>query len=182
MKLRINKKFIIHYLALIIIAPVLFSSCGVYSFTGASISPTIQTISIQPIYNESGEGPANLSQAFTERLRDYFQQNTNLRMVDADGDLQFEGHIASYTTMPIAAVASQTDNRPDEAGQTRLTITVSISYVNVQDDQFNFNRSFSFYDDFDPRRTTLTSEEPRLIDTIFERIVFDIFNASVANW
>lgn len=180
MKLKINKLY--HYLLLLIIMPVLFSGCGVYSFTGASISPDVKTISIQNFYNESGNGPANLSQAFTERLKDYFQQNTNLTLVDSDGDLQFEGSITGYTVTPVAAVASENRNVPDEAGQTRLTITVSVSYVNVQDDQFNFNRSFSFYDDFDPRRTTQTAEEPRLIDTIFERITFDIFNASVANW
>lgn len=180
MKSKIKK--LSQYIAILLVFPVLFSSCGVYSFTGASISPDIKTISIQNFYNESGNGPANLSQAFTERLKDYFQQNTNLTLVDADGDLQFEGSITGYSFAPIAAVASGNQNTPDEAGQTRLTINVSVSYVNVQDDQFNFNRSFSFYDDFDPRRSTTTAEEPRLIDTIFERITFDIFNASVANW
>jgi hypothetical protein len=180
MKLKINK--LIQNIWILFIVPVLFTSCGVYSFTGASISPDVKTISIQTFYNESGNGPASLSQAFTERLKDYFQQNTNLTLVDADGDLQFEGSITGYGIAPVAAVASENRNTPDEAGQTRLTISVSVSYINVQDDQFNFNRSFSFYDDFDPRRATLTAEEPRLIDTILERITFDIFNASVANW
>ncbi|MDQ3392625.1 MAG: LPS assembly lipoprotein LptE [Bacteroidota bacterium] len=180
MSLKVNKFW--QYFLLIAVFPMLFSSCGIYSFTGASISPEIKTISIQNFYNESGNGPANLSQAFTERLKDYFQQNTNLTLVDADGDLQFEGSITRYDTSPVGAVASENQNTPDEAGQTRLTITVSVSYINVQDSQFDFNRSFSFYDDFNPRTTTLTSAEPGLIDTIFERITFDIFNASVANW
>lgn len=179
MKLKI--KSLLHYFALLAVAPLLVSGCGVYSFTGASISPNVKTISIATFYNESGMGPANLSQTFTEKLKDYFQQNTSLLLVDTDGDLQFEGNIVGYTTNPVNAVASD-DNRPDEAGQTRLTITVSVKYVNVQDDQFDFNRSFNWYADFDPRTTTLTAEEPQLIDTIFDRIIFDIFNASVANW
>lgn len=180
MKLKIYR--LVPYLIVLFAIPVLFCGCGVYSFTGASLSPDVKTISIQNFYNESGNGPANLSQVFTERLKDYFQQNTNLTLVESDGDLQFEGSITGYGIAPVAAVASGNQDTPDEAGQTRLTITVSVSYVNVQDDQFDFNRTFSFFDDFDPRRATLTSEEPRLIDTILERITFDIFNASVANW
>ncbi|MGM0581813.1 MAG: LptE family protein [Bacteroidota bacterium] len=159
------------------------SSCGVYSFTGASISPDIKTMSIQYFYNDSGNGPPNLQQTFTEEIRDYYQQNTSLELVDNNGDLQLEGSITGYKVQPIAVTASGNPELADAAGAQRLTITVKVSYVNTKDEVFNFdNKSFSFYEDFDATSTTLTAVEDQLIETITDQIILDIFNASVANW
>lgn len=156
--------------------------CGIYSFTGANIAPTIQTISIDRFYDDAGEGPASLSQNFTDKLKDYFVQNTNLALVQDNGDLQFEGSIVGYRLTPVAPQAVGNANMPDEAGLMRLTITVKAIYLNTQDDTFNFDKNFSFYDDYDPRSSSLSAVEDQLIETIFEQIVYDIFNASVANW
>jgi hypothetical protein len=159
------------------------SSCGVYSFTGASISPDIKTMSIQYFYNDSGNGPPNLQQTFTEKIRDYYQQNTSLELVDSNGDLQLEGSITNYTVRPIAVTASGNPELQDAAGAQRLEITVKVSYVNTKDEVFNFeNKSFKFYDDFDATSNTLTAVEDQLIETITDQIILDIFNASVANW
>ena len=46
-----------------------FQSCGVYTFTGAAISPEVKTISIQNFYNDSGGGPPVMSQQFTENVK-----------------------------------------------------------------------------------------------------------------
>ena len=167
--------------ALIILLPFL-AGCGVYSFTGANIAPSITTISIDQFYDDSGEGPASLSQNFTDQLRDYFLQNTNLTLVPDAGDLIFEGSIVSYRLTPVAPTAVGDDSRTDEAGLMRLTITVRAVYINTQDDTFNFDQNFSFFDDYDPTVTSLSAAEDQLIETIFEQIVYDIFNASVANW
>ncbi|HET8859243.1 LptE family protein [Marivirga sp.] len=159
------------------------SSCGVYSFTGASISPDVKTISIQYFYNDSGNGPPNLQQTFTEEIRDYYSQNTSLEFVESNGDLQLEGSITGYTVRPIAVTASGNPNLADAAGAQRLEITVKVSYVNTKDEVFNFNnKAFSFYADFDATSNTLTAVENQLIETITDQIVLDIFNASVANW
>lgn len=166
----------------LLILTIFLGGCSVYSFTGANISPEIQTISIQTFFDDTGEGPANMGQTFTEELKDYFQQNTNLSLVQDNGDLQMEGSIVGYRLAPVAPTASGNEFQTNEAGLTRLSITVHVVYVNTQDDTFNFDKNFSFYEDFDPRTTTLQQEEDRLIETIFEQIVFDIFNASVANW
>ena len=50
------------------------ASCGVYSFTGANIPAGTNTISIQTFYDEVGSGPPNLSQLFTEKIRDYLYE------------------------------------------------------------------------------------------------------------
>lgn len=167
----------------IILAALFLQGCaGGYSFTGVTLPPSVQTIAIQSFYNDTGGGPPNLMQNFTERLRDYYIRNTNLALVDADGDLQLEGSIIGWQLSPVAPTASGGNNAPDRAGLQRLTITVKADFINTQDETQNFSRNFSFYADYNPDVTDLPSEEPRLIDEIFEAVVFDIFNSTVANW
>lgn len=157
--------------------------CGIYSYTGANISPDVKTVSIGYFPNEAGDGPANLSQLFTEELRDYFQNNTNLAFDNSENaDLQFSGSITSFRYNPTAPVASGDNRLADKAGLQRLTITVQVQYMNLKDATFDFDRSFSFYADYDPNTTSISSIEPGLVDEIIEQIVYDIFNASVANW
>lgn len=160
---------------------LLISGCSVYSFTGASLVSGEQTISIQQFYNNALLGPSTMSQVFTEKMRDYFQQNTSLSLVQNDGDLQFEGFISNYTVTPVAANASQGDGLQVSA-TTRITITVKATYTNLRNDQFDFDRSFSFFQDFDSENTDLQSVEDQLVEEIFDQIILDIFNASVANW
>jgi len=169
-------------LLLLLIAVFFLSGCGVYSFTGASISPDIKTISIQYFYNDAGNGPPSLQQTFTEKIRDYYSQNTNLEFVDNNGDLQIEGLITGYRVAPIQVTASNSQGIADGASAQRLTITVKVTYVNTKDETFNFqNKSFSFYAD-DPSNAPLTAIEEQLIDEITDQIIVDIFNATVANW
>lgn len=160
----------------------LLSGCGFYSLSGINIDENIKTVSIQNFYNDASDGPPNLNQSFTETLKDYFQQNTNLIMVKEDGDIQLDGTIIAYRLTPIAPTASGSTNIADEAGLTRLTITVKTSFTNTKDEEQDFNKSFYFYSDFNPRTSSLTAEEGRMIEEIFEQIVIDIFTASVASW
>jgi len=161
------------------------NGCGIYSMSGISIDyDKTKTISIQNMYNDATLGPVNMPQTLTNLLRDYYQQNTNLVLVDGntEGDLQIEGGIVSYRTSPVSPQSSGNNRVGDSAALTRLTITVKVTYINTVDDTFNFeNKSFSFFNDFDSNQN-LTSIENQLIDEIFEQITLDIFNASVANW
>lgn len=158
------------------------SACGIYSFTGANISPDIKTISIETFYNNAALGPSNMSVLLTEKLKDYFQKSTSLVLVPEEGDLQFDGTIENYTLTPVAPTAN------DERGigysaLTRITITVKATYTNTQDDTFNYStRTFSFYRDFDQNTTDLSANEQAFVEEIFDQIVLDIFNSSVANW
>lgn len=178
--MRLNRS-LLNVLVFIAIS-LLFHACGVYSFSGASLSPDIKTISIQNFYNDSGSGPPNMSQLFTEKIKDYYQQNTNLSLVDDNGDLLLEGSITRYDFTPVAPRSSGSDEVADVASLMRLNITVSATYINTQDDEFNFdNRSFSFFADFNAEQDP-SSVEDQLIDEILDQIIFDMFNASVANW
>ncbi len=166
--------------ATLMICMLVLTSCGNYTFTGTNTNAT--SITVLPFFNDTGQGPANISQFLTEELRDYYQRNTNLNILDNGGELQVEGSIVRYSTAPVAPQAVGDNQTPDVAGATRLTIAVQISFINTLNQEEDFTRTFSFYDDFDSRSSNLTAEEDQLIETIFDQIVFDIFNATVANW
>ena len=160
------------------------TSCGVginYSMTGTSTTAT--TISISEFYNNTDLGEANMGQTFTNQLKNYIIQNSNLAVVAEEGELQMEGEIVGFAPLPIAPTA--TGNDPDEmnyASSTRLTITVRATYINTLDESMSFkDKTFSFYKDF-PNDQNLADVQEQYTRQIFERIVNDIFNASIANW
>ncbi|MBS9524682.1 LptE family protein [Litoribacter ruber] len=162
----------------------LFSACRIeYSFTGTTLDYDVtRTFSVENFFNDAGGGPANMGQLFTESLKEYFQRNTQLELIRTNGDLQFEGSITRYSIDPQATVSSPDPNLPDRAGQMRLSIAVQVDFVNMQNDEESLSRTFSFFQDYDPRNTSLLQVETELIEVIFENIIQDIFTATVANW
>ncbi|RAI83725.1 LPS assembly lipoprotein LptE [Algoriphagus yeomjeoni] len=166
------------------LALLLFQSCSVsYSFTGTNIDyDLVKTFTVENFFNDSGGGPANIEQRFTEALKEYYQRNTQLELVRSNGNLQFMGAISRYTTTPQAAVSSNDPNRPDRAGTMRLTIVVEVEYINTTNEEENLKRGFTFFQDYDPRTTTFLDVENELVDEIFTNIIQDIFTATVANW
>src|SRR5690606_42145424 len=110
------------------------------------------------------------------------QRNTQLELIRNSGDLQCCGSITQYTITPQATVSSQNPNTPDRAGQMRLTSGVQVEYVNLANEEENLNQTCRFYQDYDPRVTSLLQVETELIEVIFDNIIQDIFNTTVANW
>jgi hypothetical protein len=176
-----TNKFLIPYLGLVLL---LFQGCSIkYSFTGTNINyDLVKTFSVDNFFNDSGGGPANMEQRFTEALKEYYQRNTSLELVRSNGDLQFMGAITGYNLTPQAVVSSSDPNLPDRAGQMRLTIRIDVEYINMTNEEENLKQSFSFFQDYDPRTTTLLDVENQLVEEIFENIIQDIFTATVANW
>ncbi len=154
---------------------LLTSSCGVYSFTGASIAPDVKTFSVDYIKNRAPLINPTLSQVITQKLKDKFISQTNLSPVKADGDLRFEGYISDYNTQPIAIQSN------DQAAQNRLTITVSIKFTNTKDEKQNFETSFSRFADYAANKD-LSTVETGLIENISSQLIDDIFNKAVVNW
>ncbi len=160
---------------LIVMTSVVLNSCGVYSFTGASIPPQAKTISILTFPNKAELVQPSLSQILTEKLRDRFTSQTSLNLVARNGDLHLEGEITGYSTEPVAIVAGQT------AGFIRLKVNVNVRFVNKYDPKSNFESSFSRYKDYASSQD-LRQVEDGLIDEISNELIEDIFNKSVVNW
>lgn len=167
---------VIASLGLIIFA----NSCGVYSFSGGRTEA--KTITIADFYNNADLGPANMGQDFTNQLKNYIVQNSSLSVTAEEGELQMEGEISNYTFTQIAPTSTGNDNDMYAASSTRLTITVRVTYINSLDETMSFKeKTFSFYKDFS-NDENISDVEEAYVRQIFDRLVNDIFNASIANW
>jgi hypothetical protein len=151
------------------------TSCGVYSFSGTTLSPDLKTITISNFTLATAGGPANLTLQLNEKLKEYYQRYTNLKVVPANGDLVLEGSITGYDLQAISPTAS------DQAGLNRLQVSVQARFINNKDETKSFEQGFSFYQDF-PQNQTLTQNEPRLVPRILDQIVLDIFTKTAADW
>ena len=162
-------------LILTILISVSFNSCGIYSFTGASIPAEAKTISVDYFTNKAATVQPSLSQVFTERLKDIFLEQTNLSLNENEGDLNFSGYISKYQIKPMAIKANET------AGQNRLTISVKVTYNNSLESENNFEHTFIRYSDYDSAQN-ISDIENTLIEEITNELAEDIFNKAFVNW
>lgn len=151
-------------------------SCGIYSFSGTSIQPDVNTITINYFEYKALKVNPSLSNDLTEAVKTRFRQMTRLEQVDVDGDLEISGEVTGYNVAASAIAAG------DVASQNRLTITVKVSFINRKYPEDGFeNKDFSGYSDYDAV-LSLDSVESGLVAEIVDKIVEDIFNATVAQW
>jgi len=152
-----------------------FSSCGIYSFSGASISNDVKNVSINTFENIASLAPPKLSNLITEALKDKFLSETRLSQVNSDGDLMFNGQITNYNINPIAIQANET------ASKNRLSITVKVNFINNIDKDNSFNKTFNRYTDYESS-INFTSVEESLNEEIISQLIEDIFNEAFTNW
>ena len=160
---------------LVLVLAFVCHSCGVYSFSGASIPAEAKTVSVDYFPNHAQLVNPLLSDNLTTALRDAMTNQTTLDMVETGGDLAFEGEITDYKTAPTAITSGQT------AAMNRLTITVRVRFSNRIDDTKDFEQTFSRYEDY-PSDQDLNSVQESLTATIVEQLVEDIFNKALVNW
>lgn len=154
---------------------IMLCSCGVYSFSGASIPPEAKTVSVQYFPNHAQLVNPLLSNNITNALNDMFVNQTTLESVAENGDLAIEGEITGYSTSPVAITGDQT------AALNRLTVTVNVRFTNRYDENTNFEQSFSQYQDY-PSNQDLNMVQDALLETIVNDLCQDIFNKAVVNW
>lgn len=162
---------------LLLIALSALCACSMvkYSFSGTSIQPDVKTITIPYVEYRALRVNPSLSNDFTEALQDKFRKLTSLEQVDMDGDLELVCEITGYD---VKATAVTADEQP---AQNRLTVTVKADFSNRKYPEDDISKNFSAYEDFDAT-LSLDAVESTLCETIIEKIVEDIFNATVAQW
>lgn len=163
------------HITLILLLTIVISCKVNYSFTGASIAEDVKTVSVKTFQSYAPLANANLTQSFTEALKDVFISQTNLDLVTRDGDLRFEGAITGYTISSVAIQGNET------AALNRLTITVKVKFTNTKDDKQDFETSFSRFADYESSQN-IASIEDELIADINDQLTQDIFNKAVSNW
>jgi len=152
------------------------SGCGIYSFSGTSIQPDVNTITINYFEYKAQKVNPSLSNDLTEAMRTKFRRMTRLEQTEIDGDLEITGQITGYDVRASAITANEV------AAQNRLTVTVKVNFENKKYPEDNFdNKSFSAYADYDSTNS-LDAVESSLCVEIIDKICEDIFNATVAQW
>jgi hypothetical protein len=159
-----------------ILLPVILQSCKVsYSFTGANISADVKTFSVYYFPNRAKLINPTLSNDLTEKLKEKLLKQTSLREETENGDLVFEGQITEYDVRPMAI------QKEDMAAQNRLTVGIRLKYTNNKDHEQDFDKSFSAYEDFSSS-LSLNDVESSILPEIVDKLLEDIFNATIANW
>ena len=146
-----------------------------YSLSSATITPDMKTFCVYDFPNRAGNVNPTLSDNFVYELKMKFNRQTNLKSVDKDGDLEFEGSIVGYEVKPMS-IQSQ-----DVAAQSRLTVKMKVKFTNHKNHDNDFESDFSAYADFETSQN-LSDVEDDLLDVIMDELIEDIFNKSVANW
>ena len=158
-----------------LVAALAVVSCGIYSFSGTSIQPDVKTITIPYVEYKALRVNPSLSSDMTEALQEKFRKLTRLEQVDVDGDLELICEITGYDVKATAITAGEV------AAQNRLTVTVKVEFTSRKYPEDDVSQSFSAYEDFDATQS-LDAVEGALCETIIDKIVEDIFNATVAQW
>ncbi|MBR5704332.1 MAG: LptE family protein [Bacteroidales bacterium] len=154
------------------------AGCGIvkYSFTGTSIDPDVHTICIPTFEYKAMRVNPSLANELSEELRTRFRRMTSLEQVEMDGDLEITGEISGYDVQASAVTGDEV------AAQNRLTVSVRVEFNNVKHPEESFTgKSFSAYADYDSSNS-LDAVESTLCAEIIDKIVEDIFNATVAQW
>lgn len=159
---------------------IAFMLSGCYSFKGASIPPEMKTVKISLFENNAQLVIPYLSSQFTEDFMERVRTQSSLTITRGDADGSFEGRITDYDIKPI----SIQDNARPVAGANRLTITVSVKYVNniKGHEKEGFDQPFTAFTDFSLAGQSLQSQEAALIKKVTVQLTENIFNRAFAQW
>ncbi len=160
---------------------LLLFGCGPKNgYTLSGVSTNAESVQVNFFQNYADQSPGStiepgLDRDFTNALQDNITDRTGLNLTGTNGDLVYEGEIVEYRVSPMSASANQT------AAQNRLTMTVQVRFFDKTKKDINFDRRFSFFFDF-PGTQLLENVKSEAHEVLFERIIQDIFNASLADW
>ena len=157
----------------LIISIFCFSSC--ISFRGITIPTGVDSFYVEiPVVNELN-APPELAQVFMETLRQKVREQSRLVWDENEPHVGFTPIIKKYT---VTSVAPQ---EGDLVAFNRLDVTVSIEYEDTTDEENNYSKSFSAFQDFNATENFQDLEEG-LIEMIFEDITERIFNDTFSDW
>lgn len=153
----------------------LLQSC--YSFKGVSIPAEVNTFFITDfkISNRALKAPRELGVRFADELKQQILRESRLTFSDANPDIEFSGEITRYAVVSVAP-------QPDETTAfSRLDISINVTYIDHQNEDNNWEKSFSDFRNFERSQNFLDVQDG-LVNQIFEQIGEDIFNQTFSNW
>lgn len=115
------------------------------------------------------------AQLLTETIRDLLQAQTPLVLAQRDGDVQYEGSVTGYDVQPVAIQANET------AALNRLTITLSVRYINTIDGEGDAEFTITRFADYSSAQDLMTVENG-LVEEISKQLAQDVFDRTLGNW
>ncbi len=153
----------------------LFAISSCYGFKGISIPPDVKKFYVENFVLNDLTAPIDLSQTFTEELRRKIRQESRLLENNDTPDIIFSGEINRYS---ITYAAPDVDNT---ASLNRLTIDIKIDYENLINEEDNWSKTYTDFEDYDSNGN-LQDLEDELIATIVEDILERVFNDAFTDW
>ena len=166
-----------HSIAQLFLMVLLFSACTIsYRFNGASIDyATTKTIQIDNFPIRSAYVWAPMQSIFQNRLTDIYANQTKLRQVKKNGDLQLSGEITGFDQFNKGISSNGYSNL------VQLKMTVNVRFVNNKKHTDDFERQFTATTEYDSSQQ-LNAVQEELVTQMVKDITDQIFNATVANW
>ncbi|QTE36596.1 LptE family protein [Mucilaginibacter gossypii] len=170
-------------LGIISVCVLIFICQSCYTLKNQSIPPSLKTINVQFFENNAPLVVNNLSQTFTEALKDRIRTQTSLSLVRGEADATMSGAITGYSIAPVSIEATANNVAPI-ANANRLTITVRVKFSfdaakTPADKKLSFEQSFTKFANY---KGDISSQEQGLIQQINKQLIDDIFNAAFSNW
>ena len=166
-----------HHYILLSLLVLLLTACTVSCrFNGASIDYTeTKTIQIDNFPIRSAYVWAPMQSIFQNRLTEIYTNQTKLRQVKKNGDLQLAGEIVAFDQF------NKGISSDGYSSQIQLKMTVNVRFVNNKKHTDDFERQFSATSEYDASQQ-LNAVQEELVTQMVKDITDQIFNATVANW
>ncbi len=157
-------------LALICVA----ATCSV-KLGDINIPPYADTYYVEQFSNNAPSSPPELGIDFSELFRDKVRRDTRLVYSETNPDLEFEGVIQDFRVTAVAPTAGE------QTQFSRLTIRISVDFIDNEDESLNWTQAFSHDLEF-PSDQNLLDVQEDLINQIYDQIAQDIFQKAFGKW
>ena len=153
------------------------TACKVsYTFNGASIDyETTKTIQIDNFPIRSAYVWPPMQSIFQNRITEIYANQTKLKQVKKNGDLQLAGEIVGFDQF------NKGISSDGYSSQVQLRMTVNVRFVNNKKHTDDFERQFNATSEYDASQQ-LNAVQEELVTQMVKDIADQIFNATVANW
>lgn len=165
-----------HFFIFILVV-IITQACTVSLINTGIDYSVLESFSLDQFNVKDSNAPPTSGQTFSEQLKDRILNNTRLRYVDEDGDVQFSGDVTGYNITALAPQADQT------VAFQRLTIQITIDYKDIKqkDGANDWNQNFSRFANFSADQD-LSTVENALIEEIYGQVLDDVFNKAFSGW
>lgn len=148
-----------------------------YSFQGINLPPEVSTFNVVAFENEASYIIPGQEQTFTNDLLNRIRNDTRLKYVPDNADVEFSGKIIGISVSPEAPSGDS-----DFASQNRFTVSIQVEYVDNTNEKNNWNKQFTQFENF-PVADNLLDVQDQLLEEIHTILIDDIFKAAFTdNW